>query len=250
LNNVKAEYGRQRLAQEAKKLALAALLCRLDVGGGNDKQFEKKLQKTVEKQNQSNGESLAVISGDIKDPAGKQVWQIDTDNQRFCSCSIVEELPLVIQLRMDEGELERWGDSSNGLRERFAAALCKAFGIPENQINVEDVELSKGIIHLLVHPPYGKNVVDSLNGNAADAASRMAAVRKCCLELDAHVESITLGEFGLKVENRLMDPRWNKKYVRPEEKQEGTESWANSIDQGGKPYYCPSGSLTNSIRSI
>lgn len=162
----------------------------------------------------------------------------------------MEELPLIIQLRMDEGEMERWGSNANSLRERFAAALCKAFGIPEKQINVDDVELSKGVIHLIVRPPYGKNVVDSLNGNAEDAASRMAAVRKCCLELDAHVESITLGEFGLEVENRLMDPRWNKKYVRPEEVTADTHYWATPIDQGGKPYFCPSGLLRKSLRLI
>ena len=165
-------------------------------------------------------------------------------------CSIEEELPLVIQLRMDQGDMTRWASNTGNLRERFAAALCKAFGIPDDQIHVENVELDKGVIHLVVRPPYGKNVVDGLNGNAEDAAARMAAVRICCLELDAHVESITLGEFGLQVENRLMDPRWNKKYVRPEDKEENTHYWATPIDQGGKPYFCPSGLLTNSLHSI
>jgi len=68
----KAEFGRQRIAQEAKKLALAALLCRLAVGSTNGEQFNQQLKKTVNKQKKNNEESLPVISGDIKEPEGKQ----------------------------------------------------------------------------------------------------------------------------------------------------------------------------------
>ncbi|CAF4093602.1 unnamed protein product [Rotaria sordida] len=38
-SSAKAEFGRQRIAQEAKKLALAALLCRLAVGSTIEKYY-------------------------------------------------------------------------------------------------------------------------------------------------------------------------------------------------------------------
>lgn len=70
LENLKADFGRQRIAQGAKKLALAALLCRLAVGSGNDQQFEGQLKRTVKSQNDGNGESIAIISGDLKELEG------------------------------------------------------------------------------------------------------------------------------------------------------------------------------------
>jgi hypothetical protein len=66
----KADFGRQRIAQQAKKLALAALLCRLAVGSTNDEQ----LKKTINIQKDKNQEDLPVISGDIKEPEGKQTY--------------------------------------------------------------------------------------------------------------------------------------------------------------------------------
>ena len=66
----KADYGRQKIAQEAKKLALAALLCRLAVGSTNDEGFDQQLKKTVQKQNDGNTETVAIISGDVKEPEG------------------------------------------------------------------------------------------------------------------------------------------------------------------------------------
>ncbi len=74
----KAEYGRQRIAQEAKKLALAALLCRLAVGSTNGDQFNQQLKKTVNTQKDKNQDSLPVISGDIKEPEGKKVHSINS----------------------------------------------------------------------------------------------------------------------------------------------------------------------------
>ncbi|UJR21795.1 hypothetical protein I4U23_024870 [Adineta vaga] len=221
LENARARHGRKRIAQEAKKLALAALLCRLAVGSGNDQQFNKQLKKTVSKQRDSNEESLPIISGDIRDPEG-------------------DELGFMIQLDADDAYMNQWDTNKGGIRERFVDNLCEAFGVPKNKIRIIRVDREKAIIHLCVLPPYGKKVVDSLNGGAADAVARMYAVRKCCLDVDAHVESITLGEFGLKIENRLMDPRWNKKYGwAPGEPQ--AHFWATPINQGGKPYFCPSG---------
>ncbi len=66
----KADFGRQRIAQQAKKLALAALLCRLAVGSTNDEQ----LKKTINIQKDKNQEDLPVISGDIKEPEGKKTY--------------------------------------------------------------------------------------------------------------------------------------------------------------------------------
>ena len=71
MEEVRAELGRQRIAQEAKKLALAALLCRLAVGSGNDQKFEGQLKRTVKKQNDGNQETLAIISGDVGEPDGE-----------------------------------------------------------------------------------------------------------------------------------------------------------------------------------
>ena len=71
MEEAKAEYGRQRMAQEAKKLAVAALLCRLAVGSSNGGQFEKQLKKAVNAQKDKNQDSLPIISGDIKEPESK-----------------------------------------------------------------------------------------------------------------------------------------------------------------------------------
>ena len=147
----------------------------------------------------------------------------------------------MIQLEVDKTDMDQWEANSDGIRERFAANLCEAFGIPKKQIRVERVDREKAVIHLVVFPPYGQQVVDGLNGGAKDAAARMRAVRQCCVDIDAQVESITLGEFGLKIEHRLMDPRWNKKYSWPPGNLPGEHYWAKPLIYGGKPYHCPSG---------
>jgi hypothetical protein len=150
-------------------------------------------------------------------------------------------VPIDIKLGLDGTNIDKWVANEDGIQQRFAAALCKAFLIPANKIRVENFERDKGVIHLCVLPPFGKNVIDSLNGTALDAAARMDAVRKCCLDFSASIESITLGEFGLKIEDRLMDPRWNKNYVWAHSNRDEGQHWATPIIQGGKPYYCPSG---------
>lgn len=72
MEKAKAEFGRRRIAQEAKKLALAALLCRLAVGSSNGDQFDQQLQKTIHNQKKKNKDGISVISGDIKEPEGKK----------------------------------------------------------------------------------------------------------------------------------------------------------------------------------
>ncbi|CAF1383711.1 unnamed protein product [Adineta ricciae] len=221
IEEARAQCGRKRMAQEAKKLALAALLCRLAVGSGNNKQFDKQLQRTVQKQRRDNEQSIPVISGEIRDPE---------DN----------ELGFMFQLEANDAEMDQWVNNTNGIRDVFVRNLCEAFGIPNKKIRFVNVDREKGIVQLRVLPPFGKQVVDGLNGGAVDAHARMQAVRKCCLDINANVESITLGEFGLNIEHRLMDPRWNKAYGW-EHGESGTEFWSTPINRGGRPYFCPSG---------
>jgi hypothetical protein len=53
-------------------------------------------------------------------------------------------------------------------------------------------------------------VIDSLNGTAPDSAAGIEALRKCCLSVNLNIETITLVDFGLKIEDRLMDLQWNR----------------------------------------
>ena len=146
----------------------------------------------------------------------------------------------MFQLEADDAEMDQWVNNTNGIRDVFVRNLCEAFGIPNKKIRFISIDREKGIVQLRVLPPFGKQVVDGLNGGAVDAHARMQAVRKCCLDINANVESITLGEFGLRIEDRLMDPRWNKAYGGgPGET--GTEFWSTPINRGGRPYFCPSG---------
>lgn len=71
IEKAKADYGRRRIAQEAKKLALAALLCRLAIGSSNGEQFDQQLKKTITNQKNKDQENLPIISGEIKEPEGK-----------------------------------------------------------------------------------------------------------------------------------------------------------------------------------
>ena len=161
---------------------------------------------------------------------------------------VVDDLPVIIQLITHGWDPETFRENKNNIRQRLAKGLCTALEIPSDNIQVENVDYDKGRVHLRVAHPHGKVVVDALNGNAPDAAKRMAAVKKCCEDLHVPVESITLGEFGLHVENRLMDPRFNKRYVWAHEKGPGLEYWAKPLDYGGKPYYCPSGWMRYGVK--
>ncbi|CAF1418472.1 unnamed protein product, partial [Rotaria sordida] len=126
--------------------------------------------------------------------------------------------------------MKQWAINTDGIQERFSAALCQAFGIPPKYIRVDSIDSDEAIINICIRPPYGKNVIDSLNGTAPAAAVRMQAVRKCCCDLKANVESITLGEFdGVK------------KYAWSNNNPDEGQYWSNPINQDGKPYYCPSG---------
>ena len=150
-------------------------------------------------------------------------------------------MPIAIQLDVNKNDMGPWKDNNNDLRERFCAGLCQAFQIPKGQIQFDRVGPAEGLVHVRVLPPHGAKVADCLNGNALDAAARMKALKKCCRDLHADIESITLGEFGLKVKDKLMDPRWNKEYIWSNVSDPKGSYWKGSLDRGGKPYFCPTG---------
>jgi hypothetical protein len=66
-------------------------------------------------------------------------------------------------------------------------------------------------------------------------------VRKCCLAIKAEIGSITLGDFDLSIDQKLMDPTWNRQYVWTRSDDDDGQYWQKPIDRGGRPYFCPSG---------
>lgn len=139
-------------------------------------------------------------------------------------------------------DVEQWSKNSDRIQEKFSAALCEAFLIPLGNIRITGIDSPDANIHAYVVPPYGKNVIDSLNGTAKDSPVRIKAVRECCLAFKGKIESIGVGEMGLSIDKKLMDPLWNRKYLWAKSDTEEGEFWEKSIDRGGKPYFCPSGS--------
>ncbi len=153
--------------------------------------------------------------------------------------NIVENLPITIHL--EEVSMNQWSRNSNQIQDKFISALCQAFLIPIGSISITKIECGSVLIRASVKAPYGKNVIDSLNGNAPDSPARIKAVRECCLSVKGRVESITVGRYGLSINCKLMDPLWNIKYLRPKSNTGEGEYWEKPIDRGGKPYFCPSG---------
>lgn len=155
----------------------------------------------------------------------------------------MNDVPIILHLDKNDANVDQWIAKDDRSKERFAKNLCEAFGIPTNKIQIERIDTGEGVIHLRVVPPYGKDVIDRMNGHAPDAAARMNAVRKCCEDLHVPVKSLTFGDLGLEIEDKLMDPRWNRVYPWPDEKVSDGVFWKDPIDRGHRPYYCPSGSL-------
>ena len=154
---------------------------------------------------------------------------------------LAEKLSIKVQLDVEKANIKKWVTNEDGIRQQLGSGLCQAFQVPDKTIEVDSVEEVNAILNLFALPPHGKSVVNILNGSAADAVERMKAIRQCCRALDINIQSITLGEFDLKIEDKLMDPRWNKTYVWPNEQSEDGQYWKDPINRGGKPYYCPSG---------
>jgi hypothetical protein len=153
--------------------------------------------------------------------------------------NIVENLPITIHL--EEVNMNEWLKNVNKIQDKFISALCQAFLIPIGSIRIINVECGSVLIRAYVEPPYGKNVIDSLNGTAPDSPARLKAVRECCLSVKGNVQSITLGKYGLSIDRKLMDPLWNRKYLWFKSDTDEGEYWEKPIDRGGKPYFCPSG---------
>lgn len=139
-------------------------------------------------------------------------------------------------------DVEHWSNNVDRVQENFGTALCEAFQIPRGNIRITGIDSLDANIHAYVVPPYGKNVVDSLNGTAADSPARVKAVQECCLGFKGKIESIGIGDMGLSIDKKLMDPLWNRTYLWAKSDTGEGEYWENSIDRGGKPYFCPSGS--------
>ncbi|CAF3917767.1 unnamed protein product [Adineta steineri] len=222
LDEAKAKYGRQRMAHEVQKNGVAAFLCQLAAGSKNGEQFKEQLKNIINQEKKDNEDSIPVIPGDIGDPQ-------------------VEELPVMFELVRDTSFMNQFKSNSNGVQERFIEGLCQAFLIPTGNIRMKDIDCDKAIICIIVLPPYGEDVVKILNGGVEDAVARKEAMCKCCRDINANVDSLILGEFGLEIKGELMDPRWNKNYAWSSNDSAGGEYWASPINQGGRPYHCPSG---------
>lgn len=241
LQERKNQFERQCIAQESKKLALASLLRRLAIGSDNTEKFDQKLKNTLQKQKQK--EALPVIAGDIGEPSGMK-WNFF---RLFFSSLLNLAEKLQISIHMEEMNVNQWANNSDGIQEKFGDALCEAFRIPLGNIRVVGVEADQANIRACVLPPYGKDVIDGLDGTAEDSPMRIKAVRECCVVFKGKIESIRLGDFGLSIDHKLMDSTWNKKYLWSKSEGDEGEYWEKSIDRGGKPYFCPSGLYTDSV---
>lgn len=70
-DEVRAEFGRRKIAQGAKKLAIVALARRLAAGSGNEEKFDEQLKEKTQEHSKQNPKSVSVVSRDIGSPEGK-----------------------------------------------------------------------------------------------------------------------------------------------------------------------------------
>ncbi len=141
----------------------------------------------------------------------------------------MKELPLIMRL---DADFNTWSSNKSAIQQQFCSALSNAFNLPKDAIRIVRVEQGSAILHARIQPPHGQVVIDKV--------SNTDIIQKCCTKFNSRIYSITLGEFGLTVEKRVMDPRWNKVYVHSHGQPGGTY-WAGSLNRGGKPYFCPKG---------
>lgn len=150
-----------------------------------------------------------------------------------------------IAIHLEKANYNNWSTNVNGIQDTFTSALCRAFLIPLKSVKSTSVtrveQAGVVIVHALVSPSYGKNVADCLNGTAADSPQRIQAIAQCWDPSNGKIESITLGDTGLSIDNKLMDPKWNKIYRWPSDNDDKADYWSGSIDRGGQSYFCPSG---------
>jgi len=137
--------------------------------------------------------------------------------------------------------INQWSTNTNGIQDQFSVTLCVVLLIPIDKIRVDGLASDNSTLQAYVLPPYGKNVIDNLNDTAPDSTARIEALQKCCLSMNAKIETIKLNDFVLNIEDRLMDPQWNQKYIFLDEECEDGQYWTYPLDRGGKNYNCPSG---------
>jgi len=83
----------------------------------------------------------------------------------FFFLNTVEKLPISIHL--EGADFDEWSKNSNRIQDKFSSTLCEAFLIPDRSIHITRVENGSVILVAHVLPPYGKNIVDSLNVRGA-----------------------------------------------------------------------------------
>jgi len=118
--------------------------------------------------------------------------------------------------------------------------------LPPDALTIERVEKGSVILHLVIHPPHGQLVVEQISRhekNDPSSALNVEAIQKCCEKFNSHLHSIILGKYGLTIEKRLMDFKWNKRYVDRHGKAGGIY-WSTPLNRGGKPYFCPEGRMS------
>jgi len=142
-------------------------------------------------------------------------------------------------LRLD-GDFHRWSTNQSAIRQQFCANLTNIFQLPKDSLRIVRVEQGSAVLHIIAPVPYGQVMVEKLAKDSEIARLNMEKLKECCRKFASPLCSVTLGEMGLKIEDRVMDPSWNRIYVFSRGQTNGT-FWLGSLDRGGKPYFCPKG---------
>lgn len=149
-----------------------------------------------------------------------------------------------------EADFEAWSTNRAAIRQQFCATLSNSLGFPKDTIRITRVEQGSTILRILIVAPYGQDFLEKFSGTDSRTLKHMESLQKCCKKFNSRICSVTLGETGLDIQEKIMDPRWNRTYTYEYGAPGGT-FWTGSIDQGGKPYFCPKGNhRLKIVRSI
>lgn len=168
-----------------------------------------------------------VIFGRIDDTSSK-FPENTSINIRIIFCfHLAQPLPLVVTLDEDIAD---WDESKNGARKKdaYITQICRQLNIPPHAFKIERIEAGSTRVYGIVRPPYGEVVLDYFSVDDVELKN---------LSESGIITSITLGRFGLNVNDQALFPRWNRVYFS------GTDGthWTGSLDRAGKPYFCPTG---------
>lgn len=103
---------------------------------------------------------------------------------------------------------------------------------------------------MLIQAPHGKQVADALSCEPERSNLRrektqyIHRIEHCLSKFKARLYSIAIGDLGLKTDEAVMDPIWNRIYDLPNTNL-NTTYWPDAIDRGGHPYFCPIGQILN-----